>query len=110
MSQRRKVVVTGLGLVTSLGLDVEESWQKALMGTSGIRRLSCLLSERSPVRAAGEVTESDWLRIKKEFKEEAEREGERKTLFALWAAKRALEDAGLHEDHGSQDRYGVLLA
>jgi len=68
------------------------------------------VSERSPVRAAGEVTESDWLRIKKEFKEEAEREGERKTLFALWAAKRALEDAGLHEDHGSQDRYGVLLA
>jgi 3-oxoacyl-[acyl-carrier-protein] synthase II len=110
MSQRRKVVVTGLGLVTSLGLDVEASWQKALMGTSGIRRLSSPLSERSPVQAVGEVTESDWLRIEKEFKEEARTEGERKTLFALWAAKRALEDAGLLEDRGSHDRYGVLLA
>jgi len=110
MNQRRRVVVTGLGLVTSLGLDVEESWQKALTGTSGIRRLSSPLSETSPIQAAGEVVEADRLRIEKEFKEEAETEGERKTLFALWAAKRALKDADLLEDRGANDCYGVLLA
>ena len=34
--KRRRVVITGLGMATSLGLDVEESWQKALNGVSGI--------------------------------------------------------------------------
>ncbi len=53
MNQKRKVVVTGLGSVTALGLDVEGSWQKALAGTPGIRQLAYPLSDKSPVRAAG---------------------------------------------------------
>jgi 3-oxoacyl-[acyl-carrier-protein] synthase II len=107
---RRRVVVTGLGLVTSLGLDVEGSWQKALAGTPGIRKLSYPHSERSPVQAVGEVSGSDWQEIEKEFQEDAAVEGERKTLFALWAAKRALEDADLLSDPGPKDRSGVILA
>jgi 3-oxoacyl-[acyl-carrier-protein] synthase II len=110
MNPRRKVVVTGLGLVTSLGLTVEESWQKALAGVSGVHRLTEPLSEKSPVQAVGEVSASERRRIEEEFKEEALLEGERKTLFALWAAQRAIEDANLLEARGSRDRYGVVLA
>jgi len=110
MNPRRKVVVTGLGLVTSLGLNVEESWQKALAGVSGIHRLTDPLSQKSPVQAVGEVCASERQRIEEEFKEEALLEGERKTLFALWAAKRAIEDADLLKAQGSRDRYGVVLA
>ena len=40
MRQERRVVVTGLGLATPLGLDLEASWQKALAGVSGIKKLS----------------------------------------------------------------------
>ena len=109
MNPKKKVVVTGLGLVTSLGLDVEESWRKALAGVSGIHRLSYPLSQKSPVQAVGEIRASDWQRVEEEFKDEAV-EGERKTLFALWAAKRALEDADLLKDAGLRDRYGVILA
>jgi 3-oxoacyl-[acyl-carrier-protein] synthase II len=110
MTIRRRVVVTGLGLATSLGLDVEENWQRALAGTPGIRKLSYPQSEKSPVQAVGAVSARDWKRIEEEFGEEARTEGERKTLFALWAAKRALQDARLHHDLGSRNRYGVVLA
>jgi 3-oxoacyl-[acyl-carrier-protein] synthase II len=113
MSERRKVVVTGLGLATSLGLDVEESWQKALGGVSGVRRITGPLDRTSPVQAAGEVSAADRQRIEEEFQAEAQSEGERKTLFALWAAKRALEDSSLLGNAaapGGRDRYGVILA
>jgi len=110
MNQKRKVVVTGLGLVTSLGIDVEENWQKALAGVSGIHRLTHSLSEKAPVQAVGQVHASDWRRIEEEFQEESASEGERKTVFALWAARRALEDADLLKDSGPRDRYGVILA
>jgi 3-oxoacyl-[acyl-carrier-protein] synthase II len=110
MSERKKVVVTGLGLVTPLGIDVEGSWQKALAGVPGIHQLTYPLSEKSPVQAVGEVSSSDWRKITEEFEEEAGTEGERKTLFALWAAKRALEDAGLTDRSGTRSRYGVAFA
>ena len=95
MINNRKVVVTGLGMATALGLDVEECWQKALDGLSGIRKLSYPYSEKSPVQAVGEVTEGDWKKIQEEFKGDAEKEGERRTLFALFSAQSALADAGL---------------
>lgn len=103
-------MVTGLGIVTSLGLDVEENWRKVLAGISGIRKLSLPTAEKSPVQAVGEIAERDWSTIEKEFEEDAKREGERKTLFALWAAKRALADAGALDYPGRRDRFGVVLA
>jgi len=90
---RRRVVVTGLGMVTPLGLDVEESWKKLLAGESGIRRISCPNTQHSPIQAVGDVREADWRVIVGTFPEEAGREGERRTLFALWAAEKALADA-----------------
>ena len=138
MISRHRVVVTGLGLATSLGLDVEENWQKALDGVSGIRKLALPGSGKSPVQAVGEVTGEDWDKIRNEFKDDAAREGERRTLFALWSAQSALKDAGFFnrcnppsppfakggnqvrptlekEDAGGfsekeRDRYGVVLA
>lgn len=110
MDTKRKVVVTGLGMVTPLGLDVEGNWQKVLAGESGIRRLSLPGTGKSPVQSVGSVTDADWATICKTFAEEAESEGERRTLFALWAARSAIEDAGLRTDSGDRWRYGVILA
>ncbi len=107
---RRRVVVTGLGMVTPNGIEVAENWRKALDGVSGIRKLRCPGAGASEVQAVGGVTRGDMKTIEAEFPEEAEREGETKTLFALWAAKRALEDAGLAEGGGDRGRWGVSLA
>jgi|SRR5208283_2527221 len=110
LGTKRRVVVTGLGLVTSLGLSVEENWRKVLAGESGIRRLSYPNSEKSPVQAVGEVTEDDWSQIRETFGKEDPGTGERRTLFALWAAKSALHDAGLLDSGLNRDRCGVVLS
>ncbi|HSB51753.1 MAG TPA: beta-ketoacyl-[acyl-carrier-protein] synthase family protein [Dissulfurispiraceae bacterium] len=108
--KRRKVVVTGLGMATSLGLEVNVNWGKALAGVSGTVRLIGPHAEMSPVQAVGQVAAQDWERVQREFPEEAAAEGERKTLFGLWSARRALEDASLGGVHGARDRYGVVFA
>ena len=115
MTKKRRVVITGLGLATSLGLDVEESWNKALNGESGISKLSLKGAEKSPVQAVGAVSDNDWEKIKQEFPEDAENEGERRALFAIWAAKHALEDGGLDKNTiegftEAGNRAGVILA
>ncbi len=110
MSSKRRVVVTGLGIATALGLEVEESWQKALNGVSGIRKITVPHTEKSPVQAVGGVTNSDWEKITGTFPEDAAAEGERRTLFALWSARSALKDAGLEEYDGDRDLFGVNLS
>jgi len=124
MRQKRKVVVTGLGLATSLGLDVEENWRRLLSGESGIKKLALTGAEKSPVQAVGAVSAGDWDTVRKSFREDSEREGERRTLFALWAARAALQDAGLisqNSEHRTQStdtripgtesgRCGVVMA
>ncbi len=106
----RKVVITGLGLATSLGLEVEENWRKALAGVSGITGIKLPIAQKSPVQAVGQISSEDWERICHEFKDEAETEGERRTLFALWAARQALADAGLGKNGAFESRFGVALA
>lgn len=109
-TMRRRVVITGLGLATPLGLDVEESWRKALAGINGIGRIDLPNAEKSPVQAAGQISAPDWDRICREFPAEARSEGERRTLFALWAARKALADAKWREDGRDCSRCGAVLA
>ncbi|MGD2080928.1 MAG: beta-ketoacyl-[acyl-carrier-protein] synthase family protein [Nitrospirota bacterium] len=105
----RRVVITGMGVATSNGLEVPENWRKALDGVSGLRKLDYPGAENSPVQAVGQITEDDWRRIAEEFPEDARREGERSTLYALWSARRALEEAGLVSG-GRRGRFGVSMA
>ena len=106
MTRERRVVVTGLGLATALGLDVEESFARALAGRSGITSLADHGFASAPVRAAGVVARDDLETIRRRFPEEAAAPVERRTLFALWAASEALRQAGV--DTGG-DRTGVVL-
>ena len=110
MSSQRKVVVTGLGMATALGLGVEASWRKALAGETGIRRLRYPQAARSPVQAVGMVAVEDLKRIRAEFPVESQQAGEKRSLFALWSAMSAVEDAGLTKDKQRGDRCGVTMA
>jgi 3-oxoacyl-[acyl-carrier-protein] synthase II len=107
---KRRVVVTGLGVVTPLGLDLEENWQKALAGVSAIGRLTLAGMERFPIQAVGAVSDENWKKIKSGLWTEATAEGERRTLFALWAAQSAFSDAGLFAPAKNHLRFGVCLA
>jgi 3-oxoacyl-[acyl-carrier-protein] synthase II len=88
------VVVTGLGAVTPLGVTAEASWSAVLAGANGIRRLHGPELEGAPIKVAGRVADGDWRRIEAALPETAEREGERRTVLAVWAADQALADAG----------------
>lgn len=55
----KRVVITGLGLITSLGHSVEESWQALCQGRSGIRSIASFDASEYPVRFAGEVRDFD---------------------------------------------------
>jgi 3-oxoacyl-[acyl-carrier-protein] synthase II len=96
-------------MATAFGLEVEENWLKALSGVSGVSRMKLPGAEKSPVQAAGQISAENWDRICREFPSEAESVGERRTLFALWAAKKALSDAGLEQTRGDRSRFGVVL-
>ena len=103
-------MVTGLGVVTPLGLELEENWRNVLAGVSAIGRLTLAGTERFPIQSVGAVSEENWRRIKIEFPNDAAVEGERRTLFALWAARSALNDAGMTAPVANRDRFGVFLA
>jgi len=110
MSSRRKVVVTGMGVVSSLGIEVKDNWERLLSGVSGIRFLDHPGAEASSIKVGGPVTEENWKRICEEFPDDGEKQAERRTLFALWAAKSALSDAKLSSDEGQRERFGVAFA
>ncbi|MBF0345669.1 MAG: beta-ketoacyl-[acyl-carrier-protein] synthase family protein [Nitrospirae bacterium] len=105
---KRRVVVTGVGMVTALGLDVQTNWQKALDGISAIGRVTG--APQSPVQAVAEVKAEDWAIIQERFKEDTLKDSERRTLFALQAGMSALTDAGLLEQPRERWRFGVSLA
>ncbi len=101
----RRVVITGLGLVTPLGIGVEETWTALCKGKSGISEITRFDASGFDTRIAGEV---------KDFHPEdflTKKEAKRIQLFiayAVAASRMALEDSGLIIDSANQNRIGVL--
>ncbi len=59
----RKVVVTGIGLITPIGLSTEESWKNCIAGKSGMGTVTRFPSEQYPTRIAGEVRGFDVTKV-----------------------------------------------
>jgi 3-oxoacyl-[acyl-carrier-protein] synthase II len=100
----KRVVVTGLGLVTPVGIGVESSWQALCAGKSGVGPITCFDTSELHTKIAAEVkgfNAEDWL-----SKKEARRT-ERFIAFAMAASRMALEDSGLKIDNSNQERVGV---
>ena len=99
----RRVVVTGLGAVTPLGLDIPTTWESALAGRSGIGWITRFDASGFPVRVAGEVKDFDPTTVgpAKEV-----RRMDRNVQLALGAAQEAYADAGLEGD-AAEIRDGV---
>lgn len=104
----RRVVVTGMGAVTPLGLSREENWKNWLAGKSGIGPISLFDASEFPVQIAGEVQGFDFEAWKSQD-EELEAAG-RSTFFALQAAREAFQDAGLRRGADDPERIGLYFA
>lgn len=103
---RRRVVVTGLGLVCPVGVGVEESWQALVAGRSGIAPITHYDASTYPTRIAGEVKgfEAEKFMDRKEV-----RRNDRFIQFALAAAEMAVADSGIDFDKEDRDRVGVIV-
>ena len=102
----RRVVVTGTGLVTPLGLDVAETWNAMLAGRSGAAQITKFDPSRLQVRFACEVKGFDPLRYLDR------KEAKRMDLFAQFAmaaAHQAITQAGLEGKFPAPDRTGVVI-
>jgi 3-oxoacyl-[acyl-carrier-protein] synthase II len=106
MADKRTVVVTGLGLITPLGVGVETSWQNLVNGKSGIRRITSFDASAFSTQIAGEVDNfnpEDYV----EFKEV--KKMDRFIHFAVAAATLAMNDSGIKITNSNSDRVGVLV-
>lgn len=103
---RRRVVVTGLGAITPLGLNIPETWDGLVNGRSGITRITQWDPTGYPTQIAGEVKGFDPTKFMS-FKEA--RRMARCSQFAVATAKEALDDSGLGDFSGEAERVGVLM-
>ena len=108
MSDRPRVVVTGLGLVTPVGLNVEESWSALLAGVSGAGPITQFDASGHPVRFACEVKNFD----PEDYMDRKEaRRADRFLQFAMATAGQAAEQADLEGimRATSPERVGVIV-
>ncbi len=110
----RRVVVTGMGLVTPLGIGLERNWQRLLSGMSGISAIQSFDVSDLPARIAAQVPRGDtasglfnaddWVPPKDQRKMDGF------IVFALAAAAQAVEDAGwTPADQEERERTGVMI-
>src|SRR4030067_2387958 len=103
---KRRVVVTGMGLITPLGTGTEKSWQNLLDGRSGIRKITQFDATHFTCQVAGEVPDfeiNQFIEIKEQKKMD------RFIHLALAAAKMAVEDSGLKITKDNAYRTGVIV-
>ena len=104
--ERRRVVITGIGAVTSLGLTAEEFWRNCLEGKNAIRTISRFDASEFPVRIAGEILDFD----PEKFIERVEaRKMDRFVQFAVAATQMAVDDSGIDLKSENPDRVGCLI-
>jgi 3-oxoacyl-[acyl-carrier-protein] synthase II len=104
----RRVVITGTGLLTAVGKDVQSSWASLLAGTSGAGPITQFDATDFPVRFACEVKDFD----PGEYIDRKEtKRTDRYAQLALAAATQAMREAGLEEklDTVDHDRFGVII-
>jgi 3-oxoacyl-[acyl-carrier-protein] synthase II len=102
----RRVVVTGLGLVSPVGIGVEESWTALVAGRSGIGPITLFDASTFPTRIAGEVKGFD---PAKYMDRKEVRRNDRFIHFALAAAEMAMRDSGLDMAKEDPERVGCII-
>ena len=103
---RRRVVVTGLGIIAPVGIGVAEAWANVLAGRSGIARITRFDASAFPSQIAGEVKGFD---VTKYLSAKEARRYDTFIHYGLVATMEAVKDAGLDNFTGDKERAGVCI-
>jgi len=102
----RRVVVTGMGVVTALGCTLDSFWKRLISGYSGVRNITKFDASAYPVKIAAEVIEFD---IDSFIAKKEQRRMDQFCHFAVSSAKMAVTDSGLDMSKENPDRVGVIV-
>jgi 3-oxoacyl-[acyl-carrier-protein] synthase II len=108
MNSNRRVVITGMGVVTPVGNDLETFWRHLRDGVSGIARIQAFDTSAYDCQIAGEVRDFDpknYFRNPKDV-----RRTDRYTHLAMAAAKMAMEDSGVDLEKTDRHRFGAIVS
>jgi 3-oxoacyl-[acyl-carrier-protein] synthase II len=103
----RRVVITGTGMVTPLGVNVQTTWDNLIRAQSGIDYITLFDASAFPVRIAGEVKDFDFSSIA--ISESLSNFTGRATSFCLAATQQAIENAALNIEEHDPAKIGVSL-
>lgn len=106
MKQQRRVVVTGLGLITALGLDIEKCWDGFINGRSGVTPVERIDVSKLSCRIAAQINDfkpGDYIDPK------SARRMDRFAQFAVKSSNDAMRDSGLVVDDKNSHRVGVIV-
>ena len=103
---RRRVVVTGLGIISPVGIGVTQAWDAILAARSGIGPITRFDASTFPSRIAGEVKNFD---VGKYLSAKEARRYDAFVHFGLVATMEAVKDAGLDDYPGNKERIGVCI-
>ena len=102
----RRVVITGLGIVSPVGSTVDQAWSNLVAGRSGISRITSFDAESFPVKIAGQVKDFD---ITQYVSSKEARHMDHFIHYGLAAGMQAFKDAGLEVTPSNADRIGVCI-
>ena len=103
---KRRVVITGMGCITSLGESVEEVFNALCEGKSGVTQIESFDTSMYPVHIGGEAKS---FKIAEYIDRRESKRMDRFSQFAVAAAMRAVDDSGLDFDKEDLDRMGVIV-
>jgi len=103
---KRRVVVTGMGMISSIGHNVKDSWQAAVAGQSGIGLNESFDTETYGVKISGSVRNFD---VSAYMNPKEARRIDQFIQFGIAAASQAIQDAGIESHPSDADRIGVAI-
>lgn len=105
----REVVVTGMGMITSLGLSLEENWKNLCEGKSGVTRITSFDVSKCVTQIAARVPEDFEELSRKYIRKRAAGQMTRVTRMCVTAAKMAVEDAAIDFEKADRSRCCVII-
>ena len=103
---KKRVVVTGIGVVSPIGIGAEIFWKSLVSGVSGVDRLSQFDAKDSPCKLAAEIKNYDPGRY---FTSETVRMNPRYAQFGLLASREAIKNSRINEDNCDKESIGIAL-